>query len=286
MIEYIIRRAIIWAITIAIVFGISKAIANSTSKALSKSVEKKLLELGDVNSENEEEIDEDLIKELIDVDVSRHGGSYLVNFRENIYGIFETTFTARGKADAIKKLGKKIFGFTFVNKKVLSQEEKDFFLRIWFETYSKEIFENELYKFDLMVDSMEAKIESFETDIRDLVYEISDANKHKLNLKNKIENLELKIEKYTSKNKPKKVERIKDKIKEIEFFIKEEDKIIASKNHDLNLLKIEKQQLDKILKDKVKALETKYENLKNPQFELKQNKVSLIGFEKSFKLAI
>lgn len=56
----------------------------------------------------------------------------------------------------------------------------------------------------------------------------------------------------------------------------EHDKNIVSKNQELEILKNEKQELHKILKNKLKAIE-------NPEFELKEKEVSLIGFKKSFK---
>lgn len=126
MIEYIIKKALIYAVTFAVTAAVTSAVMNATENALAKSIEKNLQNLKITSNE----FDQNLIDELINVEVVKIGNSYSIVFEENIYGKFSTNFLARNKNDAIRTLGKKIFGFVNKEKSKLLNEEINFYLII------------------------------------------------------------------------------------------------------------------------------------------------------------
>ena len=254
MIEYVIRRAIIWAITIAVVAGVTAAVAGATKKAMSKSLEKKLTDLGiDVNDP-----DPELMKELIVVQVVRRG-AYIISVEENVYGLFSTSYMARNKEDAIKTLGKKVFGFANVNRDILTKEQLDFYLRIWHETFMKNRIEDKKMDLDSKLMNIRGEIESVSTNITIIT--------------NKIEAKELKLEKLSnmlpSNDKKQlkidgKISNIKQAIKELRFDILAAETLLKNSVDEYDIVDKELNSLDGLVE--------------NPVFLTKGKIITLKGF--------
>lgn len=144
-----ITRAVTYAISFAVVNAVTNAVTNATRNAVAKSLKTKLTHLG----VDMDDPDYEIIEQLIDVEVVK-GNQYHVTVKENIFGIFGVQFIATSSDDAIKTLGKKMFGFVNVNKKVLKKEEADFFLGIWFETVMKDYYRSKSLKLEKKVEEL------------------------------------------------------------------------------------------------------------------------------------
>lgn len=195
MVEYIIKKAIIYAITFAIITAISSAVSNAVENAMAKSIENQLgeLNLGD------DEISEDLIKELIDIKVVSVANNYSITFEENIYGKFTTHFFARNKDDAIRTLGKKVLGFVNKNKVRLSEGELGFYLRIWFEMYMKENIVKDYHIYDQKFPYFLKDKNFYIQKVNWLIKKEDKLNKKIVHINNKLEFKSSKIAKYNHK---------------------------------------------------------------------------------------
>ena len=137
MVDFIIRviiQAIISYIIAAIIYSISVSIANSARKAMQNSLKKRLMELG-IDPENPSE---EQIKQFLEIDVVKARGQYIVTFKENIYGIFQTQYVTNNKETAIKDLGSRILQFVNVNASALDDDQVGFFMNVWFDTCVKD----------------------------------------------------------------------------------------------------------------------------------------------------
>ena len=129
MVDFIIRviiQAIISYIIAAIIYSISVSIANSARKAMQNSLKKRLMELG-IDPENPSE---EQIKQFLEIDVVKARGQYIVTFKENIYGIFQTQYVTNNKETAIKDLGTRILQFVNVNASALDDDQVGFFMNV------------------------------------------------------------------------------------------------------------------------------------------------------------
>lgn len=159
MIEKVITRAVTYAISFAVVNAVTNAVTNATRNAVAKSLKNKLVHLG----VDMDDPDYEIIEQLIDVEVVK-SNQYIVSVRENIFGIFHEQFIASSKEEAVKTLGKKMFGFVNVNRKVLKKEEADFFLGIWFETVMRDFYRSKSSKLNEKINELTRINESCKND--------------------------------------------------------------------------------------------------------------------------
>lgn len=262
MIEKVITRAVTYAISFAVVNAVTNAVTNATRNAVAKSLKNKLVHLG----VDMDDPDAELIEQLIDVEVIKDS-QYIVVVRENIFGVFETTYRAFNQEDAIKTLGKKMFGFVNVNKKVLKKEEADFFLGIWFETVMKDFFKKKITKYKDEI----AKVEDY--------------------LKEAVEAIGSKSLLSQIKNREKEITKVKSKINEFSKYgdYHKDDIERESVYLDALLKQFEREKMmyegsyevegRKNLDKLSKQLEIFTRSIENPEFICTADAVGVKGFE-------
>lgn len=154
----------------------------------------------------EDKSSSEVIEELIQIDIEKKNG-FSVHIKENISVSFETTFNCRNSIEAIKTLGKEVHNFASINVDELSDEEIDFYLRIWHVAYLRDYLRNkvttsmarenlanfEIGNFEIQNKQLEKDIELLNLKIKELDEKFGKKNKKDIKLQTKIDNLNMEI---------------------------------------------------------------------------------------------